>query len=63
MSILEEKAKIYGLSLEELSMKENEIQKILVQHIPARSQELYTHIIYRILDEVYKEKQEAKKSE
>lgn len=57
---LEEKAREYGISIEELTRKEYEIQKVLVQYMPYRPVELYQHIIYRILDEAYKKEEESK---
>jgi hypothetical protein len=59
-SSLEDKAREYDLSVEELSRKEVEIQRVLELFMPCRSMDLYRHIVYKILDEVYKKNEEEK---
>lgn len=50
----EERAKELGLTPAELCDKEFKIHIILEKYIPARSQELYEHIVNQIIDAVYK---------
>lgn len=50
---LESRARLYGLSLRELSKCELDVKTILEQFIPHRSDELYNHIVFKILDKIY----------
>jgi len=52
----EERAKELGLTPAELCDREFEIHSILEKYMPARSQELYEHIVDQIIDVCYKKK-------
>jgi hypothetical protein len=61
MTDLEDKARVYGMTPEELSVKENNIKQVLEIFMPNRNQDLYKHIIYRVLDEAYLKKGDESK--